>query len=84
MTKRRQVANVSAPRARLPSVFWPMGEMPGVSPGEERLVCAVELRGNFLPVNEFMEAGFRGGLHRDIEGGIEVTSGEGQRSGTVL
>lgn len=52
--------------------------------GENGLVCAVQLWGNFLPVNEFMEAGFRGGLLRDIEGGVEVTSGEGQRSGTVL
>lgn len=52
-----------------------MWELPGDSPGEERLVCAVQLRGNFLPVNRFGEAGFGGGFLRDIEGGIEVMSG---------
>lgn len=62
-------------RVRLPSIFWQVWETPGDSPGETGLVCAVPLRGNFLPVNEFIGGGFGGGLFRDIEGGVEVTSG---------
>lgn len=69
------MVNVSAPRVRLPSIFWQVWEMTGDSPGEKGLVCVVQLRGNFLPVNKFMEAGFEGGFLRDIEGGVEVTSG---------
>jgi hypothetical protein len=75
VTKRRQMANVSAPRVRLPSIFWQMREIPGDSPGEKGLVGTVQLRGNFFPVNKFLEAGFGGGLLRDIEGGVEVPSG---------
>lgn len=52
-----------------------MWEIPGDSPGEKGLVCAVKLLGNFFPVNKFLEAGFGGGLLRDIEGGVEVPSG---------
>lgn len=68
------MANVSALRVKLPSIFWQMWEMLGDSPGEKGLVCAVPLWGNFFPV-KFMEAGFGGGLLRDIEGCVEVTSG---------
>lgn len=49
--------------------------MTGDSPGEKGLVCVVQLLGNFFPVKKFMEAGFGGGFLRDIEGGVEVTSG---------
>ena len=38
------------------------------------LVCAVQLQGDFLPINKFMESGFGGAPLRDIGGGVEVTN----------
>lgn len=55
-------------KSQLPPTFWD-------SPGNEGLVCAVQLLGDLLPANRIMEAGFEGGLLGDGEGGVEVTSG---------
>ena len=68
------MAKVST-ESQLPSISWEKWEMPGNSPGDEGLICAVQLLGDFLPANTFVGAGFEGGLLIDIEGGVEVTSG---------
>lgn len=41
---------------------------------DKGLVRAVQLQGDFLSINMFMEAGIGGPLLGDIEGGVEVTS----------
>lgn len=61
--------------SQLLSSSWEMWEMPGNSPGDEGLICAVQLLGDFLPANTFVGAGSEGGLLIDVEGDVEVTSG---------
>lgn len=61
--------------SQLPSISWETWEILGNSPGDEGLICAVQLLGDFLPANTFVGAGFEGGLLIDVEGGVEVTSG---------
>lgn len=52
--------------------------------GTKGLVCAAHLWENILAGNKFMDAGFGGGLLRDIEGGAEITGEEGQTNRAVL